>query len=58
MHEEMKKIGIGNLARCYELVKFLAKEHEVRAIFECDEKLFSRFGQNAFRSSLEHSKKS
>ena len=52
-----EKIGIGNLARCYELVKFLAKEHEVRAIFECDEKLFSRFSQNAFRSeSLEHSK--
>ena len=52
-----EKIGIGNLARCYELVKFLAPNRDVKAIFECDEKLFSRFSQNAIRSeNLEHSK--
>ncbi|MCR4942423.1 MAG: hypothetical protein K5978_06515 [Campylobacter sp.] len=48
-----EKIGIGNLARCYELVKFLStKGYEVVGIFECDEKLFARFeNEKIFRSS-------
>ena len=39
-----EKIGIGNLARCYELVKFLAPNHDVKAI---EYWLKQRFAANA-----------
>lgn len=36
-------IGIGNLARSYELVKYLAVRTRVVGLFECEEKLRSRY---------------
>ena len=51
------KIGMGNLARCFELIKFLSNRYEVIGVFECDKVLFSRFNhKNIVRSdSLENS---
>lgn len=47
-----KDIGIGNLARSYELLKEISKTKEAAAVFECDEKLFERYkGKNTFRSN-------
>lgn len=40
-----KEIGIGNLSRCYELIKYLSKKHDVLGLFECDENLFQRYSQ-------------
>lgn len=54
-----ENIGIGNLSRCFELLKFLSKNHAVMAIFECNEELFLRYkSKNSIRSkSLENSLK-
>lgn len=58
-----ENIGIGNLSRCFELLKFLCKNHKAIAIFECNEELFLRYKcKNSIRSenlqnSLEFIKK-
>lgn len=45
------EIGIGNLARCFELIKFLSYRYDIMGIFECDEILFGRFShKNIIRS--------
>lgn len=38
-----EKIGIGNLARCFELASYLNNFINCKALFECEEELFSRF---------------
>ncbi|WP_228568781.1 hypothetical protein [Campylobacter sputorum] len=48
-------IGIGNLSRCFELLKFLFDKYEVMAIFECSEELFTRYKhKNSVRSENLH----
>ena len=38
-----EKIGIGNLSRSLELVRYLGRSYPVTGFFECDECLFTRF---------------
>jgi spore coat polysaccharide biosynthesis predicted glycosyltransferase SpsG len=46
------KIGIGNIVRCYELIKYLSIKHQVIGIFECNKELFLRYEQeNIFRTN-------
>lgn len=52
-------LGIGNLARSYELIKHLTPKYNVIGIFECNEELFSRYNlKNIYRTNhLEESLK-
>ncbi len=51
------QLGIGNLSRSYELIKYLSITKNVIGIFECDKNLFKRYDKkNIFRTdSLEES---
>lgn len=45
------QIGIGNLSRCYELISYLSKYHDVLGIFECNENIYKRYiSSNILRS--------
>ena len=37
------ELGIGNLSRSYELIKYLSAKMNTIGIFECDEELFQRY---------------
>lgn len=52
-------LGIGNLARSFELIKYLTPKYNIVGVFECDEDLFSRYNlKNIHRSeNLEESLK-
>ncbi len=39
-------LGIGNLSRSYELIKYLSITKDVIGIFECDENIFKRYNVN------------
>ncbi|MEM5558202.1 hypothetical protein AAHK07_06730 [Aliarcobacter cryaerophilus] len=51
------QLGIGNLSRSYELIKYLSATKDIIGIFECDENIFKRYDKkNIFRiNSLEES---
>ncbi|UXC29343.1 hypothetical protein N3114_11910 [Aliarcobacter butzleri] len=51
------QLGIGNLSRSYELIKYLSISKEIIGIFECDENIFKRYDKsNIYKSdSLEES---
>lgn len=40
------QLGIGNLSRSYELIKYLSTTKNVIGIFECDENIFKRYNVN------------
>lgn len=40
------QLGIGNLSRSYELIKYLSITKDVIGIFECDENIFKRYNVN------------
>src|SRR5574344_1313058 len=37
------QLGIGNLSRSYELIKYLSVTKDIIGIFECDENIFKRY---------------
>lgn len=47
------KIGIGNLSRSYELIKYLSMFMDVVGIFECEKNIFLKYEEN----NIFHSKK-
>lgn len=51
------QLGIGNLSRSYELIRYLSVTKDIIGIFECDENIFKRYDKkNIFRiNSLEES---
>jgi len=50
-------LGIGNLARSYELIKYLSNKYPIIGVFECNDELYARYRlKNISQSnSLEHS---
>ncbi len=40
------QLGIGNLSRSYELIKYLSATKDIIGIFECDENIFKRYDVN------------